>query len=81
MGKKNKRKCRRFRPRKKWEELQRRRKEATDKSKKEYDPKAVVNLSDHQLTKDEMAVLHKGLGFCPTPGPINEIELHKDILM
>ena len=31
----------------------------------------VVNLSDKELTKDELNILHKGLKFCPTTKTIN----------
>ena len=31
--------------------------------------KYIVNLSDVCFTEDQVKVLHKGLKFCPTPGP------------
>ena len=29
----------------------------------------IVNLSDTSLTEDQIKLLNRGLGFCPTPGP------------
>ena len=43
------------------------------------DNKRVVNLSDYELSKDEIEVLFKGLKFCPTPGFPDAGELRDDL--
>ncbi len=39
----------------------------------------VVNLSNHELTQGEKALLSRGLGFCPKPNYVNNMELHEDM--
>ena len=41
--------------------------------------KSVFNLSKKVLTKTEIRVLEKGLGFASTPTKINETDLRADI--
>jgi hypothetical protein len=38
----------------------------------------VVNLSDHQLSKEEKSILSKGLSFCPTT-PLDTIQVCGDL--
>ena len=39
----------------------------------------VVNLSSRELTEGEVALLSKGLKFCPTPSDLDRYNLRKDI--
>jgi hypothetical protein len=41
--------------------------------------KSVVNLSDVELTEDQVKVLSKGLKFCPTPGSPDPGEQREDL--
>ena len=43
------------------------------------DPKQVINLSSTPLTDDQLYVLSLGAKFCPTPGPVKELDLAEDI--
>ena len=51
------------------------------KNKPQKDTCAVINLSKKQLTNAQYSVLQKGLSFCPTPGPLNDLELFRDTLI
>ena len=39
----------------------------------------VVNLSRRELTEGELALLSKGLKFCPTANDLDRVNLRKDI--
>ena len=39
----------------------------------------VINLSNYNLTEPELALLSKGLNFCPSPGEPNSGELRQDL--
>ena len=39
----------------------------------------VVDLSNRELTIEEIKVLSRGLNFCPTPNSIDKFQLKKDI--
>jgi hypothetical protein len=41
--------------------------------------RSVVNLSNYELTKDEISVLSKGLKFCPTPETPDAGEVRQDM--
>ena len=41
--------------------------------------KLVVNLSDIDLTKDQISLLSRGLKFCPTPGTLNPSDCRLDL--
>ena len=43
------------------------------------DPISVVNLSHLELTPSQLAILNKGLKFCPTPGEPDLSEHHSDL--
>ena len=43
------------------------------------EPPAVLNLSDHTLSSDELSLLEKGLNFCPTPGEPHLGDLRRDL--
>ena len=43
------------------------------------DPVSVVNLSPRTLTPSELAILQRGLKFCPTPGEPDLSEQHNDL--
>ena len=43
------------------------------------DPVSVVNLSHRTLTPPELAILQRGLKFCPTPGEPDIAEQHNDL--
>ena len=38
----------------------------------------VINLSDVNLSEDQVSALQKGLTFCPTPGPPNKSKIWLD---
>ena len=42
---------------------------------------SIVNLSTHQLTKDETSILNKGLNFIPTPAIEHEAKIIQDFLL
>ncbi|XP_062619790.1 uncharacterized protein LOC134281322 [Saccostrea cucullata] len=42
---------------------------------------AVVNLSNYQLSQQEISVLSKGLSFCPTPKPPDQSTILRDIFI
>ena len=42
---------------------------------------AIVNLSNHELSKDDKTVLSRGLSFCPQPTQVNKIDIHRDSLL
>ena len=44
-----------------------------------YTENNVVNLSNHKLTVDELALLAKGMNFCPTPLDLAPGELRTDL--
>ena len=39
----------------------------------------MINLSNRELTIEEIKVLSRSLNFCPTPSSIDKIQLKKDI--
>ena len=43
--------------------------------------KAVVNLSNYKLKRDEKIVLCRGLSFCPQPASAEIDNLHRDTLL
>ena len=43
------------------------------------EPPAVLNLSDHDLSTDELSLLERGLNFCPTPGEPHLGDLRRDL--
>ena len=43
------------------------------------EPPAVLNLSTHTLTANELSLLERGLNFCPTPGEPNLGDLRRDL--
>lgn len=43
--------------------------------------KAVVNLSEYQLSEDELTLLSQGLTFCPTPRYNDRLLTHWDTLL
>ena len=43
--------------------------------------KAIINLSDYQLSNDEKLLLCKGLSFCPQPTYLDKTDLHRDTLL
>ena len=51
----------------------------SNNSSQNEDSVLVVNLSDRILTPPELAILNKGLKFCPTPGEPDISEHHNDL--
>ena len=50
----------------------------SDRIKGSFSSDSVFNLSKEVLSKTEIKVLEKGLGFSPTPSFINEADLQRD---
>jgi len=43
------------------------------------DSEFIINLSPIDLTQPEISLLSKGLGFCPTPRSIDDLQLNQDL--
>ncbi len=51
----------------------------SDRKTGRFVSKNVFIIGDKLLSEDEISVLSKGLGFCPTPSKINKYELEQDL--
>ena len=50
----------------------------SNKSMQDYIGHTVINLSDTELTSDQLSALQKGLTFCPTPQSANKALIWSD---
>lgn len=73
-----KKRCRKFIKRTKWKKLKKQQKQSEFQSNQTK--VQIQNLSSYTLTPDEISVLSKGLGFCPTPTVTDKFALHMDTL-